>query len=66
MKLKPKTIRRRPDERWATYWRRVRDADEEYVSAALAADPTISRTPLEPPSPGLPCPASAGASSSVQ
>ena len=67
LKLKRKVIRRRPEERWSTFWRRVKEADEEYVKAALQADPTIPRTPPSPPSPGLRClPSSMSASSSTQ
>ena len=65
-KLKRKIIHRRPNERWSTFWRRVREADAEYVKAALAADQAIPRTPPEPHLAGLPCTPSGGASSSAQ
>ena len=47
-KVKRKVVRRGPDERWQTYCRRVQEVDDEYVRAALAADPSIPRNPPQP------------------
>ena len=64
-KLKPQMLKRRPHEKMSTFMRRINEADEQYASRALLADPTIPRTPPTE-DPGLPCPASSSSSSRAQ